>query len=57
MVIRSTGVAAAVRIIRMVIATISSTRVKPFLMTARRAAHCGGNGPDPGTLLLPAAIT
>src|SRR5664280_2908740 len=57
MATRTTGVAAAVRTIRMVIATINSTRVKPFLRTARRAGHCGGSGPDPGTLLLSAAKT
>src|ERR1035438_2109575 len=57
MATRSTGVAAAVRTIRMVIATINSTRVKPFLRTARRDGHCGGSGPDPGTLLLSAAKT
>src|ERR1035437_887628 len=57
MATRSTGVAAAVRTIRMVIATINSTRVKPFLRTTRRPGDCGGNGPDPGTLLLSAAKT
>src|SRR5664280_1887032 len=57
MATRTTGVAAAVRTIRMVIATINSTRVKPFLRTARRDGHCGGSGPDPGTLLLSAAKT
>src|SRR5450755_3056124 len=52
---RSTGVAAAVRTIRMVIATINSIRVNPFLRTARRAGECCGNGRVPGTLLLSAA--
>src|SRR5450759_206745 len=57
MATRSTGAATAVRTIRMVIATINSTRVKPFLRAAR-GAKCGGrNGPDSRTLLLSAART
>src|ERR1035441_5914367 len=55
MATRNTGVAAAVRTIRMVIATINSTRVKPFRRTARGVGRWGCDGPDSRTLLLSAA--
>src|ERR1700676_4676755 len=57
MEIRNTGAAIAVSTIRMVMATINSTSVKPLLRKARGVADGGQNAADSGTLALSAAPT